>query len=145
MQKSSLGKPTRAFWIVGALAVVWNLIGVMSYLMTVTMSPETLDAMSEAERNLYTEIPAWATAAYAIAVFSGVLGSIALLLRKSWAVPLFVVSLVAILVQMGHAFFASAMLEVQGATAAVLPLLIMAIAAYLLWFARSARTRGWLA
>ena len=83
------------------VALAWNLIGVMSYLMNVTAGPEALAGLSEAERSLYTDIPAWATAAFAIAVFGGALGSIALLARKAWAAPVFLVSLVAIVVQMG--------------------------------------------
>jgi ABC-type xylose transport system permease subunit len=141
MPESMPHKPTRRFWIVSVVALAWNLIGVMSYLMSVTSGPE---ALPEAERNLYADIPAWATAAYAIAVFSGLLGCVALLLRKTWAVPLFIVSLVAVLVQMGYAFFMTALFEVKGASAAVLPLLILAIAAYLAWFSRSAQERHWL-
>ena len=139
-----MNQPARGFWIVSVLALVWNLIGVASYLMTTTMGPDTLNAMSEAERSLYTDVPPWATAAYAIAVFGGLLGCVALLLRKAWAVPVFVISLVAILVQMGHAFFMSAMLEVRGTAAAILPTLIIVVAVYLVWFSRSARSRGWL-
>jgi ABC-type xylose transport system permease subunit len=137
-------KPTRRFWIVSAVALAWNLVGVMSYLTSVTAGPEVLAALPEAERALYANIPAWATSAYAIAVFGGLLGSVALLLRKAWAVPLFVASLIGVLVQMGHAFLMTALLEVKGASAAILPVLILAIAAYLAWYARSARARGWL-
>lgn len=139
-----MNKPARGFWIVSVLALVWNLIGVASYLMMTAMGPDTLNAMSEAERSLYTDVPPWATAAFAIAVFGGLLGCVALLLRKAWAVPVFVISLVAILVQMGHAFFMSAMLEVRGTAAAILPTLIIVVAVYLVWFSRSARSRGWL-
>lgn len=145
MPESAPAKPTRRFWTVSAVALAWNLVGVMSYLMSVTIGPEALASLPEAERNLYTDIPAWATSAYAIAVFGGLLGSIALLLRKAWAVPLFVASLVAVVVQMAHAFFMTALFEVKGAGAAILPLLILAIAAYLVWFSRSARERGVLA
>jgi hypothetical protein len=144
MPESSLARPPRGFWIIGLVALAWNLIGVMSYLMNVTAGPAALAALPEAERSLYTDIPAWATAAFAIAVFGGVLGSIALLARKAWAVPVFLVSLVAIVVQMAHALFMSALLEVRGASAAVLPLLILAIAACLVWYSRSAKERGWL-
>jgi ABC-type xylose transport system permease subunit len=144
MPESTPAKATRRFWTVAAVALAWNLVGVMSYLMSVTAGPEVLAALPEAERSLYAEIPAWATSAYAIAVFGGLLGSIALLLRKAWAVPLFVVSLLAVLVQMGHAFFMTALLEVKGPGAAVLPGLVLAIAAYLVWFSRSARERGLL-
>lgn len=136
--------PSRSFWIVGVLALLWNLIGIMTYLMTVTMSQETLDAMPAAERALYMNVPPIVTSAYAIAVFGGTFGSIGLLMRKAWSIPVFIVSLAAIVVQMGHALFMSALLDVQGAGAAVLPLLIVAIAAFLVWYSTAARQRGWI-
>ena len=74
--------PTRGFWIISGLALVWNLLGVANYLMSVTMDPEVLAALPEAEQALYADIPAWVTSAFAIAVFSGTLASLALLLRK---------------------------------------------------------------
>ena len=138
-------KPTRSFRIVSILALVWNALGVVTYLMSVTMSAETLAAMPEAERALYTDIPVWVTAAYAIAVFGGTIASIALLMRKAWAVPVFVISLVAIIAQMSHALFMSALIEVQGAGAAVLPVLIVVIAAFLVWYSMSAKKKGWIA
>ena len=144
MQLTETRKPPRSFWIIASLALVWNAIGIMTYLMTVMMSPEALEALPEAERALYTDTPAWATGAYAIAVFGGTLACVALLLRKAWAVPLFVVSLVAILIQMVHALFMTSLLEVRGPSAVVLPLLIVLIAAYLVWYSRSAKKKGWI-
>ena len=136
--------PNRSFWFISALALAWNLIGVATYLMSVTMSPEALAAMPEAERALQTNVPVWVTSAYAIAVFGGTLACLALLMRKAWAVPVFIVSLVAILLQMGYGLFGTAMLEVQGGAAAILPALLIAIAIYLVSFSRSAKARGWL-
>lgn len=135
-------KPGRGFWIIGTVALLWNLVGVTSYLMSVTMDAATLAQLSEAERALYSDIPAWVTGAYAIAVFGGTLGCIALLLRKAWAVPVFVVSLVAILMQMGHAFFMSDMLAVRGPASAGLPVTIILVAIYLLWFSNAAKRQG---
>jgi hypothetical protein len=135
----SSAAPGRGFWIIGVLALAWNLIGVASYLMTVTASPEALAALPEAERALYEGTPKWVTSAYAIAVFGGALGSVALLMRKGWAVPVFLISLIAIVLQMGHAFFGSALLEVKGAGGAMLPLLIVLIAIYLLWYSSTAK------
>lgn len=137
-------RPPRSFWIISAVALAWNLIGVLTYLTSVTLSPEALESMSDPERALYTDIPAWATSAYAIGVFGGTLGSLALLLRRSWAVPLLVLSLLGILVQMAHAFFMTNVLEVQGAGAVVLPLVIIVVAAFLVRYARTAKSRGWI-
>lgn len=137
-------KPGRGFWIISIVALVWNLLGIMSYIMQVSMTPEQLAAMQDAERLLYTDIPAWVTGAYAIAVFGGTLGSIGLLLRKAWAVPVFVVSLVAIVIQMGHALLMTNAVAVLGPAAAVMPIVITAIAVFLVWYAQSARKKGWL-
>ena len=136
--------PTRTFWIVSVFALLWNLIGVMTYLMSVTMGPEALAAMSEAERALYSDIPAWVTSAYAIAVFGGTVACVALLIRNAWAVPAFVVSLIAILVQTGYGLFMTAMIEVQGGTSAILSILLIVIAVYLVWFSSSAKKKNWI-
>ena len=144
MQPTDTTKPARSFWVMGALALIWNAIGIVTFLMTVTMSPEALADLPEAERALYTDTPAWSIGMYAIAVFGGTLAAIVLLLRKAWAVPLFAISLVAIIVQMGYALFMTPLLEVRGATAAIMPLVIVAVAVYLLWYARTAREKGWL-
>lgn len=144
MSETNASTPPRGFWIVSVVALIWNLIGIMTYLMSVMITPETLAAMSAAERALYTDIPAWVTAAYAIAVFGGTAGCIALLMRKALAVPIFMVALIAVLAQMGHALFLTAMLEVRGYAAAVLPLLIVAIGIYLLLYSRAAKRKGLL-
>ena len=133
---------SRSFWIIGVLALLWNLIGVASYIMNVTMSEEALAAMPEAEQALYTSVPTLVTSAFAIAVFAGLLGCVLLLMRKSLAYPVFLLSLVAIVIQAGYNLFISSALEVLGATAAILPVLIVTVAAYLVWFSSNAKKKG---
>jgi hypothetical protein len=136
--------PTRSFRIISTLALLWNALGIVTWLMTVTMSDAALAALPEAEQELYTNVPAGVTVSYAVAVFGGTVGSIGLLLRRAWAVPILGLSLAGILLQMGHALLASQLLAVKGAGAAVLPLLIVVVAALLLWYAVRARSRGML-
>ena len=133
---------TRTFWIVGIIALTWNIIGVITYLMTVTIGPDALADMPEAERALYTNIPTWVTSAYAIAVFSGLLGCVFLLMRKAWALPVFIISLAAILVQMAYTLFVSEVISVQGIGAIGLPIFVILVAAYLVWHTHSARQKG---
>lgn len=143
--KDALTRSTpKSFWIISSIALAWNLIGVAAYLMHVMMPPEALAEMSEAERALYTSAPSWVTGAYAIAVFGGMFGCVGLLLRKTWATPVFVVSLVGILAQMGYTLLIQDTIEVMGAGIVVLPLVIIAIGAYLIWFSRSAAKAGYL-
>jgi hypothetical protein len=144
MANAGTSDPTRGFWIIAVLALVWNVLGVATYLMQVTTGPEALADLPEAERLLLTNIPAWVTGAYAVGVFGGTLGALGLLLRKGWAVPVFFVSLMAILVQMGHALFLTNMLEVLGPTSAIMPNVIIVIAAFLLWYAHASKQKGLL-
>lgn len=144
MTERMSNKPTRWFWILAIAALVWNLLGVMAYVMQVSMTEEALALLPEDQRVLYETVPAWATAAFAIAVFAGAVGCIALLLRKSWATPLFVLSLAGVLVQMFHSFFLSDALEVYGASGMVMPILVLVIAVWLVGFSRSAAAKGWL-
>lgn len=132
------------FWVVSGVCLVWNLLGVMAYIQQVTLSPEALAAKPEAERLLLETTPAWATGAFAIAVFGGALGCLALLLKKKWASPLFIVSLAGILVQMFHAFFMSKSFEVFGPGVVIMPIMVILIAVFLVWFARMAKGKEWL-
>lgn len=134
----------RSFMIIGIVAIVWNLLGVMSYLMSVMMSPETLAAMPEEQRALYNDIPSWVTSAYAIAVFGGLLGSVLLVMKKALALPVLIVSLVGILVQMLYTLVLSDVIAVQGAASVIFPLIVIAIGIFLVWYANSAKAKGWL-
>ena len=95
------------FRITGFLALIWNLLGVSAYIMQVRMTEADLAALPEAQQMLYETTPAWATGAFATAVFAGALGCLLLVMRKGLAIPVLIVSLLAVLVQMFHAFFMS--------------------------------------
>lgn len=137
-------KPPLWFWIVGVLMLLWNGVGVMAYIAEATMSAETLQALPEGQRALIVSRPAWATAAYAVAVFGGVAGCLLLLIRRRSAIPVLVLSLAGVLVQLGHAFGIARALDVVGPTGAILPAFVLAGAIFLVWFARHGRAKGWL-
>ncbi len=144
MSQTSTVKVPIWFWVVGGLFLVWNLMGVVGFFVLVTKSPETLAAMPEAERNLYESTPFWATTAFAVGVFCGSLGCLAMLLRKSWASHFFIASLLGILVQMMQAFLMSNSIEVYGPESLFMPLTIILISIFLVWFAFMAKGRQWL-
>jgi len=128
-------KPTTRYWIIAVLALLWNTLGVIAYLGQAYMTDETLAALPESNQLYYSNLPAWVTAAFAIAVFSGFLGAIGLLWLKKWAYFLFVVSLVAIIVQQIHSFFIQEYIEITGEQV-ILPALTLAIAVYLVYFSK---------
>jgi len=136
-------KLPRLFWVVAIIALAWNAMGVAAYLMQVTISNEAIAALPAEQQALYAAQPAWVTAAFAIAVFAGMAGRVALVLRKRVATTMFVVSLLAAVGQMFYAFAMSNMLDVMGADSAVMPVAIIVIAGALVWFALRARDEGW--
>ena len=146
MSDSINGKPPTAFWIVGSVALVWNLIGLMLYYMQVSATDEVLRAAyGDAEYEYLSSIPTWVTSAYAIAVTAGVLGCILLLMRKAWAIYAFIVSLVAIIVQDTYSFVLSDAMTVFGNGVIVIPIVVLIIAVGLVFYSRSAKDNGWIA
>ena len=145
MKNDGKVKPPVWFWVVGVVALLWNLMGAMAYIGQAYMTDEIKAALPADQQALLENIPAWATAAFAIAVWGGVLGCIALLLRKKWARPVLVISLLGILVQMSYSFFMSNALEVYGTgQGMVMPLLIIVIGVVLVLFAKSTQNKGWI-
>jgi len=144
MNDASLNPPAKWFYVVSAIAFVWNLLGVAAYIVHVRMTQADIAALPEAEQLLYASAPAWATGAFAFAVFGGTLGCLGLLLRKRWAFPLFVLSLLGIIAQRIYDLFFSNVLEVYGPGSMIMPALVLIIAVYLIFFARSSSAKGWL-
>ena len=132
------------FTVVAGVLFVWNLMGVAAYIMQVTMTPEAMAALPEAQRQLYESTPAWATAAFAIAVNGGALGCLLLLLRRKLAGIFLKFSLAAVLVQMFHSFFMSKSFEVFGPGEMVMPVMVIIISVYLVMLAEKARTNRWI-
>jgi hypothetical protein len=133
-----------SFKIIAGVALAWNILGLIAYLMDVMMSPEAVAALPEAERTLRDSMPVWATAGYATAVHAGTFGSLGLVLKKAWSVPLLIASLAGIVVQQIYIFFMSNAIEVYGAATMVFPVLVLLIGIYLVWYSRSAKQKGWI-
>lgn len=132
------------FWIVAVVAILWNLMGVAAfgYDLRVPGNAETMASLTEAQQDLYRNQPFYEKIVYALATICGLLASIGLVLRKRWSILLFMVSLMAVILQNVFGYFNNAY-EIMG-TGYVLPALVVLIAAFLLWFSRSTAARGYL-
>ncbi len=132
-------------WLIAGAGLIWNLFGFAVYLMTVRATPEQMALQyNEAEIAFMDSVPVWATSANAIAVTTGVLACIFLLLRKSLALPLFIASLVALLVQNLHAFVLADVVSVFGMLPAYIQGTVLIIAIGLIFYTRGAKDRGLL-
>lgn len=143
MSEKLKNKTPAWFMIAAVILLVWNLFGVMAYIMQVTMSPDALAALSEEERLLFETTPAWATAAFAVAVNGGAVGCLLLLLKKNLAGFFLQLSLAGVLVQMFHSFFMSQSYEVYGPGGMAMPIMVIAVAVYLVILAATAKSNGW--
>ncbi|PQB04432.1 hypothetical protein [Aureitalea marina] len=138
-------KPNTAFWIIAVVALIWNIMGVMAYLGSVYMDDATRDLMTPEQIELMEATPAWVTGIFAIATFAGVLGALLMVLKRKLAVPLFAISLIAVLIQNVYAWFATNAAEVYGTVQGyVMPLLVITISIFLFWYSKGATQKGWL-
>lgn len=141
--QTGAARPGSFRWI-ALLALVWNLIGLAMFYIQVTMDGEQLLKLPEAQRAVYLATPGWVNLAFAFAVIGGVLGSLCLLLRRRWAVPMFAISLLALVVQFVGAYMVTPVWAAYGAGGLALPVLLLAIALLLWNYARRCAARGWL-
>ena len=56
------------FWVVTAFFLLWNILGVFSFVAHVFITEDSLAALPTNERELYNEYPLWTTVVFAIAV-----------------------------------------------------------------------------
>lgn len=138
----STNKPGMDFWVIGIVALLWNLSGVYFYLQQAYMTEEDLLALPLEQQPLYENIPAWVTGAFAIAVFGGTLACILLLMRKKLATPLFLISLLAIIVQTTYNVFMSKAMEVYGPGGMIMPAMIVLAGIFLLWYSKKKESAG---
>ena len=136
-------KPTSAFWIISVAGLIWNIMGVIAYLGQAYMTEEVLKLLPQGEQDYHNNVPAWVTAVFATAVFAGVFGSVALLMRKNWATILFVISLIAVIAQFIYNIFIQTFVELSGVKM-IWPIVVLIIAVLLIFLSRKAAKEGWI-
>ena len=137
-------KPPTWFWVVSVIALIWNIIGILNYLNQAFNQVAILESLNQAQREVFEAIPAWATACFAIAVFSGAIASVGLLLRRKWSKILFIVSLVAATAQFIHWLFMSNAVEAFGPSTYGMPIMVIAIGVLFVFFSKKSAEKGWL-
>jgi uncharacterized membrane protein YhdT len=135
-------QPVAAWFKYAATAsILFMAIGCWGYIASVRTD---VNALPLDERNLMLARPMWMIAAYAIAVWVGLLGSILLFMRRKLAEPLLLVSLVAAVVTFLPYAVVRAVRDLITTNDIAFALVIVAITWTIFWFARHSRQRGWL-
>jgi hypothetical protein len=140
---NNTGKASWHFWVVAIVALLWNAMGAMDYVMTETRNESYMSAFTAEQLDFFYALPVWVVAAWAIAVWGGVLGSVLLLLRKALAVPVFLVSLITMVITAIHNYGLSNGMEVMGdAFSLAFTAAIFLIALGLFLYSRAMQKRG---
>jgi hypothetical protein len=125
--------------VVGILTLLWNSVGVMSYMMTELGKLESL-GMTPDQIAYFDSFPAWATAVWALGVWGAFFGSILLLLRSRWAVTAIAVAVIGLV---GTTIFQNFMTQVPEELQSIgLDLTIWATTLFMLWYAVKMRREG---
>jgi hypothetical protein len=136
------GRTPLHLWIVAILAVLWNAVGAFDYLATQLRLESYMGQFTQEQLDYFYGFPTWAVAAWAIAVWFALFGSLALLLRRRIAYVLFLVSLVAMLVSTVHSFALSDGARTMGTGGMIFSGVIVAIGLLLLWYSKRMAERG---
>ena len=143
LQANSPVKAPWHLWVVGIVGTLWSAMGAMDYVMTKLQVESYMAAFTPEQLEFFYGFPIWVNAAWAIAVWGGVIGCIILLLRKSVAVGVLLASLIAMVITSFHNFVLSNGLEVIGDTfSLVFSAIIFVVSVGLYLYARAMRAKG---
>jgi hypothetical protein len=133
-------------WLVGVIALLWNSIGAVDYVMTQTKNEAYMSGFTEIQLEYFYGLPAWVVAAWAIAIWASVLGSILLLMTRKLCVRVFLISLLGVIITSIQNYGLSDGYEVMGGTptSLIFPAIIFIIATGLYFYSRSMSAKGLL-
>ena len=114
MSQVNENKISWQFWVIGVVALLWNAVGAFDYTMTQTQNEAYMSEFTPEQLEFFYGFPTWVVATWATAVWASLLGTVLLLLRKSLAVHVFLVALVAMAITFFHNFFLSNGMEIMG-------------------------------
>ena len=142
---SFIKKPDAFFWVFGVLFLLWNIFGCGIYLMDKSMTDAgVLEFGGQAALDARHAYPVWATAAYAIAVWGGLLAAILYLLRKKLSVTLFIVSLIAATICFIPTFTNSIVKAGGGDSYWVMPVIVVLLGLFETWWSRKKVADGYM-
>lgn len=136
-------RPPTWYWIVVAILLLWSLLGCWACYTQLSVTPAQLAQLPAAQQEAWTSMPAFAKIAYVVGVTTALAGALLLLLRRSGARILFVVSLIAVVVQFGWFFLGWHGMAKLGPASAGFPVIIALIGLFEIWFAGLAARRRW--
>ena len=135
-------KPSTAFWIIATIGFIWNAMGVDGYLNQAYQTERFKLMYTQEQLEFIYNTPSWVMAAFAVAVFSSVLGCILLFFRKKIAKTFFLIGLIAVLIQTTYNGFINPGKELYGVLEYSMLIIIPLFAVFLFWFSKNCAEDG---
>ena len=136
------GRPWH-LWLFGVLAVLWNCMGALDYVMTQTKNQTYMSQFTQEKLDYFYSIPTWAVATWAIAVWGGLLGSVLLVIGLKVSRWIFLVSLISLSITFFQNYVLTNGLEIMGdAFSIIFTALIVIVAIALLWYSFALTKQG---
>jgi hypothetical protein len=140
---SNTDKPGIGFWIIGIIALLWNAMGVYNYVIQAYQTEAYTSSLNEAQLALMESMPSWNTALFAIAVFSGLIGTFILLMRKKLAVSFFLISFVTATINQLYWLFGTDAIEVfSDSMPYLMPIIVIVFCVFLVWYSKGQKAKG---
>ncbi len=141
-------KPPILFWIISIALLLWGLGGASMYVAYFIETPGEFAETAETavNRQAYAayvaNIPSWAIAVGMIAAATRLLGAIGLLLRRAWALPLYVISAVLFLIALYRGFVLANAASVMSGSHIAVELVFLGLSVFAVWFAKANKSGG---
>ena len=131
------------FTPVAVLALLWNLLGCFMIAMDAMMPPDAVAALPADQQAIHAARAPWMVIGSIVAVAAGALGSLGLVLKRRWATPLLILSVLGLVVQdLGFVLIARTLpIPTAGW---IMQGLVLVIAILLVVMAHKAARHGWL-
>lgn len=126
------------YWFISCMGALWFAMGALDCVMISYKIPAYMETMPEDLRYWFDRRPVWFTGVWAISVWSALLGSFLLLLRRRQALRLFVLALVGFIIAALWAYLSEAanMAHMQSTITHIFNGLILFSLVYFIFFCR---------
>lgn len=128
-------------WIVGAVTLIWNMGGVVDYVLTKTKNEGYMSSFTPEQVEYFYNIPLIYTIFWALGVWGSLIGSVFILLRMKLSQTLFLISLIGYLGSLAYSLFLYRMPGMEVGHY-IFSAVIFIVIVLTLWYARAMTVRG---
>ena len=141
-------KPSVLFWVISVALLLWGIGGASIYVAYFLETPDEFARSAESPENreayaqYVSSIPAWATGVGIVAAIARLLAALCLLLRRAWALPLYIVSLIFFSIALYRAFVVANAATVMSGAHIGVQIVFLALSVFTIWFAGQKKSKG---